>query len=151
VNEMAELLDNKSEFAALEEENTMRSQISSTANSMIAPMANPVPVAPLVTPVTPAQRRAERERKKREKKQETKEVAFDKIKEYLHLTASAVKIKYPTVRGVASADLIKRVKELPFYKYHDSMVKIMEHEIQKKEGETTGKTRERKGGKGFIE
>merc|ERR1712228_198033 len=60
------------------------------------------------------------------------EKAFDKIKEYLHLSASAVKIKYPLVRNIQSDELIKRVKELPFYKYHDQMVRIMEIEIKKK-------------------
>ena len=57
--------------------------------------------------------------------------AFDKIKEYLHLTASAVKIKYPTVKNIQSDELIKRVRELPFYKYHDQMVRIMEQQIKK--------------------
>ena len=56
---------------------------------------------------------------------------FDKIKEYLHLTASAVKIKFPTVKTIQSDELIKRVKELPFYKYHDQMTRIMEQEIKK--------------------
>jgi len=111
---------------------------------MIAPMAAPVPVAP-------AQRRAERERRRKEQtKQDNKEVAFDKIKEYLHLTASAVKIKYPTVRGVASADLIKRVKELPFYKYHDQMVKIMENEIKKKREKQREKREKEKAEKGAL-
>eukprot|EP01084_Bolivina_argentea_P142714 250687_1 len=57
--------------------------------------------------------------------------AFDKIKEYLHLTASAVKIKYPTVKNIQSDELIKSVKDLPFYKYHDQMVRIMETQIKK--------------------
>eukprot|EP01083_Nonionella_stella_P000611 1718_1 len=58
--------------------------------------------------------------------------AFDKlIKEYLHLTASAVKIKYPSVRNIQSDQLIKRVKDLPFYKYHDQMTRIMEQQIKK--------------------
>lgn len=56
---------------------------------------------------------------------------FDKIKEYLHLTASAVKIKFPMVKTIQSNELIKRVKELPFYKYHDQMTRIMEQEIKK--------------------
>eukprot|EP01084_Bolivina_argentea_P215667 366201_1 len=56
--------------------------------------------------------------------------AFDKIKEYLHLSASAVKIKYPTVKDIQSDELIKRVRELPFYKYHDQMVRIMETQIR---------------------
>jgi len=67
--------------------------------------------------------------------QEKTEKAFDKIKEFLHLTASAVKIKYPTVRTVQSDDLIKRVKQLPFYKYHDQMVRVMEVELKKEERE----------------
>merc|ERR1712154_351516 len=56
--------------------------------------------------------------------------AFDKIREYLHLTASAVKIKYPTVKNMQSDELIKKVKDLPFYKYHDQMVRIMESQIK---------------------
>merc|ERR1711902_402816 len=56
------------------------------------------------------------EEKKEEKSQESRDKrAFDKIKEYLHLSASAVKIKYPTVRNIQSDELIKRVRELPFY------------------------------------
>merc|ERR1712228_991624 len=73
------------------------------------------------------------EEEKKEMSQESRDKkAFDKIKEYLHLSASAVKIKYPTVRNIGSDDLIKKVKELPFYKYHDQMVKIMENEMKKR-------------------
>mmetsp|Transcript_21548 Transcript_21548/g.34553 ORF Transcript_21548/g.34553 Transcript_21548/m.34553 type:complete len:677 (-) Transcript_21548:192-2222(-) len=71
------------------------------------------------------------EAKKDEPKQSRDQRAFDKIKEYLHLTASAVKIKYPTIKSIQSDELIKKVKELPFYKYHDQMVRIMETEIKK--------------------
>ena len=78
--------------------------------------------------------RSKSPRKRDEKKddEETRDKkAFDKIKEYLHLTASAVKIKYPTVKNIQSDELIKRVKELPFYKYHDQMVRIMEAQLKK--------------------
>lgn len=106
IDEIADLMDNTSVFDELDEEKTQRSGTSAFSNPMIAPMAAPMPVAPSV-------RRAERERRrKEEQKKDQKAEAFDKIKEYLHLTASAVKIKYPTVRNVASHDLIKKVKEL---------------------------------------
>mmetsp|Transcript_7220 Transcript_7220/g.6462 ORF Transcript_7220/g.6462 Transcript_7220/m.6462 type:complete len:605 (+) Transcript_7220:358-2172(+) len=79
---------------------------------------------------TPKSPRTRRDEKKDDEESKDKK-AFDKIKEYLHLTASAVKIKYPTVKKIQSDELIKRVKELPFYKYHDQMVRIMEAQLKK--------------------
>eukprot|EP01084_Bolivina_argentea_P215671 366213_1 len=69
-------------------------------------------------------------KRKKETEESRDKKAFDKIKEYLHLSASAVKIKYPTVKDIQSDELIKRVRELPFYKYHDQMVRIMETQIR---------------------
>jgi len=55
----------------------------------------------------------------------------DVIKEYLHLTASAVKIKFPRVTTFTSEQLINQVKSLPFFQYHDYMSRIMEKEENK--------------------
>ena len=53
-----------------------------------------------------------------------------KIREYLHLTASAVKINYPKV-DITTEQLIKRVESLAFHQYYDQMVRIMEMERKK--------------------
>ena len=55
-----------------------------------------------------------------------------KINEYLHLTASAVKINYPKVK-ITTDELIKRVESLSFHQYYDQMVRIMEMEKRKME------------------
>jgi len=52
------------------------------------------------------------------------------IREYLHLSASVVKIKFPEVQ-TTSEDLIKQVEGLTFFQYHDYMVKIMENQMAK--------------------
>ena len=57
----------------------------------------------------------------------------DVIKEYLHLTASAVKIKYPKITNITSEELIGQAKSLPFFQYHDYMVRIMEKESTNQE------------------
>ena len=44
--------------------------------------------------------------------------------EYLHLTASAVKINYPTVNAT-SKELIEMVKSMPFYQAHDHLNRYM--------------------------
>ena len=105
IDEIADLLDNVSEFD--------ETQRSAASGPVMPPMPAPIPVAT---------RRAERERRRREEKKDQKKEAFDKIKEYLHLTASAVKIKYPTVRNVGSDDLIKKVKELVCF--HDDTLTV---------------------------
>ena len=57
----------------------------------------------------------------------------DVVKEYLHLTATAVKIKHPKVTTIASEELIKKVSQFSFWEYHDHMVRIMELEEKKLE------------------
>ena len=64
-----------------------------------------------------------------EQKEEQKEK--DPIREYLHLTASAVKMKYPKVE-IETGELIKRVESLAFYQYHDQMVRIIQMEAKKR-------------------
>merc|ERR1712228_811217 len=48
----------------------------------------------------------------------------DALEEYLHLTASAVKINYPTINAT-SKELIGMVKTLPFYQAHDHLNRYM--------------------------
>ena len=48
----------------------------------------------------------------------------DALDEYLHLTASAVKINYPTVIAT-SKELIEMVRGLPFYQAHDYLNRYM--------------------------
>ena len=48
----------------------------------------------------------------------------DALNEYLHLTASAVKINYPTVNAT-SKELIEMVKSMPFYQAHDHLNRYM--------------------------
>jgi len=57
----------------------------------------------------------------------------DVIKEYLHLSASSVKIKYPLVINISNETLIEQTRHLPFYQYHDFMIRIMEKEIKRME------------------
>ncbi|ETO03161.1 hypothetical protein RFI_34249, partial [Reticulomyxa filosa] len=52
------------------------------------------------------------------------------LKEYLHLTATAVKIKYPKV-NVESDELIRKVQFEPFYNYFERMTQIMQAEEAK--------------------
>jgi len=68
-------------------------------------------------------------------------------REYLHLTASAVKIKFHHVSTVTSEQLISNAKSLPFFQYHDYMVHLMEQEeskIKMKELKLSGVTLDRK-------
>ena len=48
----------------------------------------------------------------------------DALEEYLHLTASAVKINYPSV-DVSAAELIEKARKLPFYRVHDALTRYM--------------------------
>eukprot|EP01083_Nonionella_stella_P171578 586339_1 len=48
----------------------------------------------------------------------------DALDEYLHLTASAVKINYPTVNAT-SQELIQMVRSMPFYQAHDHLNRYM--------------------------
>jgi len=61
----------------------------------------------------------------------------DVIKEYLHLTASAVKIKFPHIQTFSSQQLINQAKSLPFFQFHDYMVRIMEKEEHKIKAQQT--------------
>ena len=54
------------------------------------------------------------------------------MKQYLQLTASAVKIKYPHIT-INTEDLTRRVGKCSFYQYHDRMVSIMEMEKKRTE------------------
>ncbi|ETO24561.1 hypothetical protein RFI_12595, partial [Reticulomyxa filosa] len=63
------------------------------------------------------------------------EFVADVIKEYLHLSASSVKIKFPLVMAISNEMLIEQTKHLPFYQYHDFMVRIMEKEMKRTEEE----------------
>jgi len=65
--------------------------------------------------------------KKSPKKPNTKPMdnVPDVVREYLHLTASVVKMKFPKVQSLSSEELISKVKNLPFMEYHDHMIRIM--------------------------
>ncbi|ETO02290.1 hypothetical protein RFI_35146, partial [Reticulomyxa filosa] len=66
----------------------------------------------------------------------------DVIKEYLHLSASSVKIKFPLVSAISNEMLIEQTRHLPFYQYHDFMVRIMEKEMKRLEEEKKRKLEE---------
>jgi len=72
------------------------------------------------------------EKTEKAEKKERKKQAFvpDVLKEYMHLTATAVKIKYPRV-NIESADLIEKVKFEPYYNYFERMTQIMQAEEAK--------------------
>jgi len=55
----------------------------------------------------------------------------DVVKEYLHLTASAVKIKFPQIDTISSEQLIQQVQDFPFSDYYDHMMRIMKNEQAK--------------------
>lgn len=57
----------------------------------------------------------------------------DVLREYLHITASAVKLHFPEVLDVKSEQLISLVKHLPFHKYYDHMTEYMNNLKPKKE------------------
>ncbi|ETO23372.1 erythrocyte binding protein, partial [Reticulomyxa filosa] len=54
----------------------------------------------------------------------------DVLKEYLHLTATAVKIKYPNVQ-IESDELMKKVQFEPYFNYYERMTQIMQAEEAK--------------------
>merc|ERR1712176_1547424 len=64
------------------------------------------------------------------KQPETKKVA-DITREYLHLTANVINIKFPRIQTISSEELINKVKNYQFWEYHDMMVRIMKTEEQK--------------------
>ena len=70
-----------------------------------------------------------------------KEVA-DVTREYLHLTASVVNMKFPRIQHITSEELINKVKNYQFWEYHDMMVNIMRMEEQKQQKEAEAKRRE---------
>jgi len=47
------------------------------------------------------------------------------IREYLHITATAVKYHFPDLHGVSSEMLIEKVRNDPFYLYYDHMMRHM--------------------------
>merc|ERR1712113_1045126 len=55
----------------------------------------------------------------------------DVTREYLHLTASVVNMKFPRIQHISSEELINKVKNYAFWEYHDMMVRIMKTEEQK--------------------
>ena len=69
------------------------------------------------TPITPPLRRAKNTRKS------------DALEEYLHLTASAVKINFPSV-DISALELIEKVRKLPFYRAHDTLTRYMMERLQ---------------------
>jgi len=68
----------------------------------------------------------------------------DVIKEYLHLTASAVKIKFPQIDTITSEQLIQQVQDFPFSDYYDHMIRIMQNEQAKIDLEENKKNKTRK-------
>jgi len=56
------------------------------------------------------------------------------ISQYLHITATAVKLHYPDME-VTSEKLISKVKHSPFYLYYDLMMQFMRSKRQKKNQE----------------
>jgi len=54
----------------------------------------------------------------------------------LHLTASAVKIKFPNIVTISSEQLIEKVQDFPFSDYYDHMTRIMQNEQMKIEEAT---------------
>jgi len=52
------------------------------------------------------------------------------VREYLHLTATVAKLKYPNV-NISSEELIQKVKDLSFIDYYDHMIRIMKNEDSK--------------------
>merc|ERR1740131_322004 len=69
-------------------------------------------------------------RRKNKKKAKEKQVA-DVTREYLHLTASVVNMKFPRIQHISDEELINKVKNYAFYEYHDTMVQIMRTEAEK--------------------
>jgi len=68
----------------------------------------------------------------------------DVVKEYLYLTASAVKIKFPKIDTVSSEQLILQVQDLPFSDYYEHMFRIMKNEQLKLDEELAKKNASRK-------
>ena len=66
----------------------------------------------------------------------------DVTREYLHLTASVVNMKFPRIQHITSEELINKVKNYQFWEYHDMMVNIMRMEEQKLQKEAEAKRRE---------
>lgn len=70
--------------------------------------------------------------------------APDVTREYLHLTASVVNMKFARIKHIESEELIKQVKNYQFWEYHDMMVNIMRMEEQKMQKEEEAKREEEK-------
>ena len=65
------------------------------------------------------------------KKNVKKEAMADVLREYLHITATVVKMKFPQLKYVDSEELINKVKNCQFWEYHDKMIRIMMQEKQR--------------------
>lgn len=59
----------------------------------------------------------------------------DVLREYLHITASAVKLHFPEVIDVKSEQLISVVQHIPFHKYYERMTEYMDTLKKEKEDE----------------
>eukprot|EP01084_Bolivina_argentea_P313760 543392_1 len=81
-------------------------------------------------------------------KKPEKKVA-DVTREYLHLTASVVNMKFPRIQ-YSSEELIAKVKNYQFWEYHDMMVRIMKTEetkmLEKQKAEQETKATAPRGG-----
>jgi len=62
------------------------------------------------------------------------------IREYLHITATVVKLHFPELYDVSSKWLIDTVKDSPFYLYHDLMMRYMRVLRQEKAEEEEAKS-----------
>jgi len=58
------------------------------------------------------------------------------MKEYLHLTASIVKTKFPNINTISSEQLIEKVQDLSICDYYDMMMRIMKNEQMKLHAQT---------------
>ncbi len=54
---------------------------------------------------------------------------MDALQEYIHLSASAVKINFPSVR-ISQDELIKMVENVPFYRVHEKLCRFMMERLQ---------------------
>jgi hypothetical protein len=57
----------------------------------------------------------------------------DVVNSYLYITASVVKLHYPEITEVSTTWLIDRVKNAPFYLYHDLMMNFLRQKKREKD------------------
>jgi len=67
----------------------------------------------------------------------------DVLEEYLYLSASAVKINFPTVM-ITNDELLHDARKLPYHKVYDFLRTKMELRLKKQESESQGKSKIRK-------